>query len=230
VKLRMGIDADTLTYLEAGQAAEHAGAAAVALHARTAAQLYSGTADWSAIARLKAHLDVPVLGNGDIWTADDALAMVAATGADGVVVGRGCLGRPWLFRDLADAFEGRPVRAAPRLGEVVDTLVEHAELLVARRDEPAALAELRKHTGWYLTGYPVGGEVRAALSRVSTLAELREVLAGLDPDLTAPDDLVAAPRGTRSGPQTVTLPSGWEDRSDELAPLPLAAGAAVQGG
>ena len=104
IKMRKGIDADHLTYLEAGRIAEDAGVAAVALHARTAAEFYSGQADWSAIAKLKETVtSVPVLGNGDIWSAEDAVRMMAETGCDGVVVGRGCLGRPWLFGDLARA-------------------------------------------------------------------------------------------------------------------------------
>ena len=108
VKMRKGIDSDHLTYLDAGRIAEDAGVAAVALHARTAAEFYSGEADWSAIAKLKEVVtSVPVLGNGDIWSADDAVRMMAETGCDGVVVGRGCLGRPWLFGDLA----ARPRRA-----------------------------------------------------------------------------------------------------------------------
>ena len=130
VKMRKGIDDDHLTYVEAGLAAQDAGVAAVALHGRTAAQRYSGTADWDAIATLKQALDVPVLGNGDIWEADDALRMVAHTGVDGVVVGRGCLGRPWLFADLEAAFDGRPERRLPTLGEVAVTMRRHAELLV----------------------------------------------------------------------------------------------------
>ena len=118
VKLRKGIDDDHLTYLEAGRSAQDAGAAWVALHARTAEQLYSGQADWAAIARLKDALTVPVLGNGDLWTGKDALRMVEATGADGVVVGRGCLGRPWLFGELAAAFAGEPAPTPPTLAEV----------------------------------------------------------------------------------------------------------------
>ena len=131
VKMRKGIDDDHLTYVEAGLIAQDAGVAAVALHGRTAAQRYSGTADWDAIATLKQALDVPVLGNGDIWEADDALRMVAQTGVDGVVVGRGCLGRPWLFADLAGGVRRRgPAQALPTLGEVAATMRRHAELLV----------------------------------------------------------------------------------------------------
>jgi nifR3 family TIM-barrel protein len=229
VKTRIGLDESRLTHLDTGRAAEQAGAAAIALHARTAAQLYSGTADWSAIEQLKQHVAVPVLGNGDIWTAADALALIDQTGADGVVVGRGCLGRPWLFGELADAFTGRPIRPTPLLGEVRDTMLEHGRLLVARRGEVAGLRDLRKHVGWYLTGYPVGADARRALVGVSSLAELEARLARLDGTLAAPPALVAGPRGTRSGPQKVTLPEGWDDPR-EASPPPLAAAAGAVGG
>ncbi len=157
VKMRKGIDDDHLTYVEAGLIAQEAGVVAVALHARTAAQRYSGSADWEAIATLKQALDVPVLGNGDIWEAEDALAMVRATGCDGIVVGRGCLGRPWLFADLLAAFEGRSDRLMPTLGEVARVMRRHAELLTdwlgTERD---GCTDLRKHVAWYLKGFPVG--------------------------------------------------------------------------
>ncbi len=225
VKMRLGIDRDLLTYLEAGRIAQDQGVAAVSLHARTAAQLYSGRADWTAIARLKEALDVPVLGNGDLWTAPDALARMRQTGADGVVIGRGCLGRPWLFRDLADAFAGHEPRPAPPLGEVAALLVDHARLLVAHRGERPGMRDLRKHTGWYLTGYPVGGEVRRALATVDTLAQLEALVAGLDPTRRPLDE--PGIRGTQSGPQTVTLPANWvRDRLDDTPPLvPAAVGA-----
>src|SRR6185295_4853158 len=132
IKFRMGIDDRYLTYLDAGRIGEEEGCAAVGLHARTAAQLYDGEARWDAIARLKAAITrIPVLGNGDVWEAEDALRMMRTTGCDGVVVGRGCLGRPWLFRDLADVFEGREPQDPPDLGGVVDVMLEHARLLTA---------------------------------------------------------------------------------------------------
>jgi nifR3 family TIM-barrel protein len=218
IKVRLGVDDELLTYLDAGRVAEDEGAAAISLHARTAAQLYSGRADWDAIARLKAHVTIPVLGNGDIWTAADAMAMLSATGADGVVIGRGCLGRPWLFRDLADAFDGRPPRPAPNLGEVGAILVDHARLLAERRGEDAGLRDMRKHTGWYLTGYPVGRDVRQRLSCVRTMQELTAIIETLEPELTAPTELADSPRGTRAGPQTVTLPQGWRDDRDDATP------------
>src|SRR5690606_17294042 len=173
VKMRTGIDHDHLTYVEAGLIAQDAGAAWVALHGRTAAERYSGRADWSAIAALKQALDIPVLGNGDIWEADDALRMVAETGCDGVVVGRGCLGRPWLFADLAAAFAGRPERALPTLGQVAKVMRRHAELLTEwLGGEVEGCTDFRKHVAWYLKGFPVGPELRRALAMVSTLSEL----------------------------------------------------------
>lgn len=230
VKMRMGIHPDLLTYLEAGRAAESAGARAVALHARTAAQLYSGRADWAAITALKHALTVPVLGNGDIWEAADAVTMMRATGADGVVIGRGCLGRPWFFRDLADAFAGRTPGPAPALGEVTDALVEHAGLLAGLRGEEAGLRDLRKHTGWYLTGYPVGGAARRRLAAVSSLTELTALVAELDPTLMPDPAATGAPRGTQSGPQQVTLPDGWLDHRDDLVAPAAALDARVSGG
>jgi nifR3 family TIM-barrel protein len=231
VKMRMGVDDGLLTYLDAGRAAEDAGAAAVALHARTAAQLYSGRADWSAVARLKqACTTIPVLGNGDVWEAADAVRMLRETGADGVVIGRGCLGRPWFFGDLVDAFEGRPPAPPPTLGEALAVMVDHARLLVAHRGERGALLDLRKHTAWYLTGYPVGSQVRRTLSTVASLDELEAAIAGLDPTIEAVPAAVRAPRGRQSGPQTVTLPDGWLDHRDDLTPPPAEADALVSGG
>jgi nifR3 family TIM-barrel protein len=210
VKMRMGIDADHLTYVEAGLIAQDCGAAWVALHARTAAQRYSGRADWAAIEALKRRLAVPVLGNGDIWEADDALAMVAATGADGVVVGRGCLGRPWLFADLAAAFVGRSQRRLPALGEVAATMRRHAELLVEwLGDEPTGCADFRKHVAWYLKGFPVGSELRRSLAMISSLSELDDLLGKLDPAAPFPAEILGAPRGRMGSPGRVALPAGW---------------------
>ena len=211
VKMRKGIDDDHLTYLEAGLVAQEVGVAAVALHARTAADYYSGTADWEAIARLKETVtDIPVLGNGDIWSAEDALAMVAQTGCDGVVVGRGCQGRPWLFADLAAAFAGSDERRRPGLGEVAVVVRRHAELMIEHfGDESKALREMRKHMAWYLKGYVVGGELRAKLGLVSTLAELDERLGALDLDQPYPGEAAEGQRGRAGSPKRPTLPEGW---------------------
>nr|WP_311701907.1 tRNA dihydrouridine synthase DusB [Cellulomonas cellasea] len=211
VKMRKGIDDDHLTYLEAGLVAQEVGVAAVALHARTAADYYSGTADWESIARLKeAVTDIPVLGNGDIWSAEDALAMVAQTGCDGVVVGRGCQGRPWLFADLAAAFAGSDERRRPGLGEVAAVVRRHAELMIEHfGEESKALREMRKHMAWYLKGYVVGGELRAKLGLVSTLTELDERLGALDLDQPYPGEAAEGQRGRAGSPKRPTLPEGW---------------------
>ena len=216
VKLRKGIDDDHLTYLEAGRTAQDAGVAWVALHARTAEQLYSGVADWTAIARLKDALDVPVLGNGDLWTGKDALRMVEATGADGVVVGRGCLGRPWLFGELAAAFAGEPPPTPPNLAEVARIMRRHVELLVEGfdGDEVKACRDFRKHVAWYLKGFPVGGETRAALGMVSSQAELDVLLERLDVEEPFPNGVAALPRGRTSAQRRVALPEGWLDDPD----------------
>ena len=211
IKMRKGIDADHLTYLEAGRIAEGAGVASVALHARTAAEFYSGEADWSAIAKLKqAVTSVPVLGNGDIWSAEDALRMVAETGCDGVVVGRGCLGRPWLFGDLAAAFRGEDRKAEPSLGEVARTFRRHAELLTEFFDsEERGCRDIRKHVAWYFKGYPVGGELRAKLATVESLAQLDDLLGTLDWTRPYPGEGAEGPRGRAGTPKSPSLPDGW---------------------
>ncbi|MGB2572327.1 tRNA dihydrouridine synthase DusB [Micromonospora citrea] len=228
VKMRKGIDDDHLTYVEAGLAAQDAGVAAVALHGRTAAQRYSGTADWDAIATLKQALDVPVLGNGDIWEADDALRMVAHTGVDGVVIGRGCLGRPWLFADLEAAFNGRPERRLPQLGEVATTMRRHAELLVDQftagsrtpaRGERDGCTDFRKHMAWYLKGFPVGSELRRELAMIDSLAQLDDLLGKLDPTVPFPVETLGQPRGRTNSPGKVFLPDGWlASRDDDAVP------------
>jgi nifR3 family TIM-barrel protein len=223
VKMRKGIDADHLTYLEAGRIAEGAGVASIALHARTAAEFYSGQADWSAIAKLKQTVtSVPVLGNGDIWSAEDALRMVAETGCDGVVVGRGCLGRPWLFGDLAAAF--RPStgsetmrKAEPSLGDVARTFRRHAELLTEFfESEERGCRDIRQHVAWYFKGYPVGGELRAKLATVESLAMLDDLLGTLDWSMPYPGEGAEGPRGRAGTPKNPSLPDGWLT-SQELA-------------
>lgn len=215
VKMRMGIDDDHLTYLEAGRAAAQAGVAWVSLHGRTAAQMYSGRADWNAIARLKEELpDTPVLGNGDIWTALDALAMVARTGCDGVVVGRGCLGRPWLFGQLVAAFRGEPIPDDPDLRTVIATLRRHAELLCSDYGERKGCRDMRKHMAWYLKGFSVRQAVRQSLGTVSTLEELDDLLAQIDPDQRFNAEVGAGPRGRTSGGRPPSLPEGWLDSPD----------------
>ncbi len=233
VKMRKGIDSNHLTYLEAGRIAAGAGVASIALHARTASEFYSGQADWSAIATLKETIaDVPVLGNGDIWSGADAIRMVEETGCDGVVVGRGCLGRPWLFGDLVAAFQAKAGlltpeeaavrRARPTLGVVAATLRRHtvllAEFLSSEDDdgEEWACRDIRKHVSWYFKGYPVGSELRSALARVESLQQLDDLLGQLDWDEPYPGEDVEGPRGRAGHPKRTVLPEGWLD-SRELA-------------
>jgi len=212
IKTRLGIDAEHLTYLDAGRIAEDAGVAAIALHGRTVQQAYAGQADWDAIGTLVQAVGIPVLGNGDIWEASDALRMVEQTGCAGVVIGRGCLGRPWLFRDLADAFAGRPGRALPTLGEVAAMVRRHAELLADLHGERWGLTDLRKHMAWYFKGFPVGGDIRSALGLVSSLADLDAQLVRLDPEVPFPVAELGAPRGRQGTPrERVTCPYGWLD-------------------
>jgi nifR3 family TIM-barrel protein len=230
VKLRIGLDAGHVTYLESGRIAEGEGAAAVTLHARTAEQLYSGVADWDAIGRLKRTVtSVPVLGNGDLWEASDALAMTAATGCDGVVVGRGCLGRPWLFRDLAAAFRGEPVPAPPGLGEICSMMLVHLDLLCGLFGEDLGTRQFRKHTGWYLTGFPVGSAVRRDLALASTAAEVATLLDGLDHALTFPPGALRIARGHTNGPRPVRLPDRWLESVDDPTP-PAGGDVLVSGG
>lgn len=234
VKLRIGLDDRTITHLTAGRIAADVGCAAVTLHGRTAAQLYAGAADWTAIAELKAAVpEVPVLGNGDIWTAADALRMQAETGCDGVVIGRGCLGRPWLFADLADAYAGRSPRPAPVLREVVATMARHVALLVDHLGPERAVLDFRKHVAWYLTGFPVGGAARRSLATAVDLSRLHEGLAALADrlgDLRPAPGAVTGPRGTQRGPQTLTLPDGWLELVDDATPPGRGAEVAVSGG
>ncbi|WGP04633.1 tRNA dihydrouridine synthase DusB [Bacillus subtilis] len=214
VKMRKGIDADHTTFLDAAETARNAGVAAVALHGRTAADLYSGTADWDAIARLKDHLGdtVPVLGNGDIFAAEDALDMMAKTGCDGVVIGRGCQGRPWLFGDLANALGGSDERHRPGLAAVARAVYKHGEYLVDHfEDEFLGVRDLRKHIAWYFKGYPVGGELRSQLAMVSSLEELAGLLDQLDKNAPYPGEAAEGSRGRTTRPKKPHLPEGWLD-------------------
>jgi nifR3 family TIM-barrel protein len=217
MKTRKGIDAEHLTYLDAGRIAQESGCAAIALHGRTVDQAYSGEADWSAIGELVAHVDIPVLGNGDIWEAADAVRLVQETGAAGVVVGRGCLGRPWLFRDLAAAFAGEQVATLPTLGEVAAMMRRHAELLCHHMGEERGCKEFRKHVAWYLKGFSAGGELRNSLALVGSLVALDELLSRLDHDEPFPVAALGTPRGRQGSPRRVVLPEGWLDDTDGSA-------------
>lgn len=219
IKFRIGIDDTLVTFLDAGRIGEAEGCAAVALHARTAAQLYDGEARWAAIAELKAAVrSIPVLGNGDIWEAEDALRMMRTTGCDGVVVGRGCLGRPWLFRDLADVFDGRTPADPPKLGDVVAIMSDHLQRLCAWMGEGPGVRMFRKHATWYTKGFRGSATFRGAVMRCGTLVEVLALLGTLDPDEAFPPSAMRVPRGKTAGTQAVALPDGFLDDLDDATP------------
>lgn len=218
-KFRIGIDDDHKTHLDAGRIAAEEGAAAVTLHARTAAQRYSGQANFDELRALVDHMSgrgIPVLGNGDIFAASDARTMMDATGVDGVVVGRGCLGRPWLFAALGAELRGEPLPEEPTLGEVTRVILRHAELLAEHMGEEHACRDMRKHMGWYMRGFPVGGKLRAELTKISSLADLKEKMAPFADSPERADD-ADAPRGRQGSPAKVTLPDGWLDNPQDNA-------------
>lgn len=216
VKFRLGIDDDHLTFLDSGRIAEEEGAAAVALHARTALDNYGPPARWERIAELKSRVaSIPVLGNGDIVRAEDALQMMHDTGCDGVVVGRGCLGRPWLFRELAAALSGAPPPPVPTLGEVASVIRRHVALVEEWEAGPMRLHRFRKHLAWYFKGYPVGPEARRRASQVSTVEDVERLLDLLDPDATAVVGVEGFNRSHSNPSRRVALPPGWLDDPEE---------------
>jgi nifR3 family TIM-barrel protein len=224
VKMRVGINSDHQTFLESAKSAADLGVAWVALHARTAAQLYEGRSDWNKITELVEHLsatDVPVLGNGDIWSGQDAISMMEQTGCAGVVVGRGCLGRPWLFADLVSAFNGEYKRVNPNLFEVRQIMLRHGQLLVEYfENEDRAMRDIRKHMAWYLKGFSVPREIRASLGMVASLTEMEQLLSAVA-DQPYPQEVGDGPRGRTSHGREVKLPDGWLDDPDEFATITI---------
>jgi nifR3 family TIM-barrel protein len=209
--MRIGIDLDHITYLDAGKIASEAGVTWVALHGRTAAQYYGGQADWSAIAKLVEHIpNTPVLGNGDIWSAHDAKRMISETGARGVVIGRGCLGRPWLFGQIRSAFAGDQIPNEPKSGDILRWMKRHAQLLCQMHgDEFYGCREMRKHMAWYLKGLVAGSEVRGSLALINSLSEMDDLLSTIDPNQQLTDEIAHAPRGRTTPEKKVNLPDGW---------------------
>ena len=224
VKMRVGIDSDHQTFLESAKSAADLGVTWVALHARTAAQLYEGRSDWNKITELVEHLaptGVPVLGNGDIWSGKDALAMMEQTGCAGVVVGRGCLGRPWLFADLVSALNGEDKRVNPTLFEVRQIMLRHGQLLVEYfENEDRAMRDIRKHMAWYLKGFSVPREIRANLGMVNSLEHMQQLLSNVV-DQPYPQEVGDGPRGRTSHGRQVKLPDGWLDDPDEFATISI---------
>jgi nifR3 family TIM-barrel protein len=220
-KFRMGLWNDLRTDIDTGLICAEEGVHWIALHARTVEQHYAGEARWDAIAELKQTVDgIPVLGNGDIWEASDAVDMMTATGCDGIVIGRGCLGRPWLFGDLVTVLNGGAGPAPRPVGVVVEAMRRHARLLVEHYEshggELFAMRDFRKHTAWYMSGYPVGPEIRRMLSQISSLAELDGLLDALDPAIEMVPGGERIKRGHTNGPIKVALPEHFLDDRDEL--------------
>ena len=224
VKMRVGIDSDHHTFIESAKSAADLGVTWVALHARTAAQLYEGRSDWNKITELVEHLsntDVPVLGNGDIWSGEDAVRMMSQTGCAGVVVGRGCLGRPWLFADLVSSINGENKRVNPNLFEVRKIMLRHGQLLVEYfENEDRAMRDIRKHMAWYLKGFSVPREIRSSLGMVDSLKQMEVLLSGVE-DQPYPQAVGDGPRGRTSHGREVKLPDGWLNDPDELATISI---------
>ncbi|MBM3698872.1 MAG: tRNA dihydrouridine synthase DusB [Actinobacteria bacterium] len=222
VKMRVGIDSDHQTFLESAKSAADLGVTWVALHARTAAQLYEGRSDWNKITQLVEHLsdtDVPVLGNGDIWSSEDVVNMINQTGCAGVVVGRGCLGRPWLFADLVSAINGENKRVNPNLFQVREIMIRHGQLLIEYfENEDRAMRDIRKHMAWYLKGFSVPRQIRSSLGMVSSLAQMQQLLSQVE-DQPYPQAVGDGPRGRTSHGRQVKLPDGWLDDPDEFATI-----------
>lgn len=212
-KIRTGIDDGHLTYLQAGHIAQEEGVAAVTLHARTTAQFYGGHSDWLAIGRLKKELSIPVFGNGDIWSAEDALDMVRQTGCDGVAVARGAMGRPWIFANIRLALAGSAERVNPTLGQVGQLILRHTRYMIDfyDGDEAHAVRDMRKHIASYLKGFPVGGAVRRQFTSATGFDDIKKMVDGLDPDLRLPDEAIGVPRGRVKFQSRVHLPYGWLD-------------------
>src|SRR5436309_7760529 len=221
VKVRKGIHDRLLTYLDAGRVAEDEGAAAIGLHARTAAQLYAGDADWSAIAELKAAVRIPVLGNGDLWECWDVLRLRRATGCAGVIVGRGCLRRPWLFAELAAVFGGHEPAPQPRLGAIAAIMRDHAERLMAFFGPARGIRQMRKWCLWYTSGFRGAAQLRADLIRIESLDEMLRLLARLDPDEPFPPGALRQSRSKGAHTQEVRLPDGYLAARDDDSPPPL---------
>lgn len=209
-KIRVGIDDEHTTWREAVAICEGVGIAGLTIHARTMAQHYSGRANWDVIGEVVESTVLPVFGNGDVFSAEDAQELMRYSSCAGVAVGRGCQGRPWLFYDFAAAFHGSDARARPSLAEVAQVIIRHAELSIEHfnGDEHRALRELRKHMSWYTRGFAVGGTLRSKLALVSTLDELRAALNELDLQQAFPQ-AGEGPRGRAGTPKQPHLPEGW---------------------
>ena len=174
VKIRKGFDDGHVNAVEMAHILQESGAAAVAVHGRTREQYYSGQADWDIIAQVKAAVKIPVIGNGDVTDADSALRLLEKTGCDGVMIGRGAQGNPWIFREVTAALEGREIPLHPTRQELYDMIARHAHLAAEYKGEYITVREMRKHLAWYTTGLPHAAALRRQINHMETMEGLLE--------------------------------------------------------
>lgn len=186
VKMRKGWDDSSVNAVEMARLAEDAGAAAVTVHGRTRSQFYAGKADWGIIASVKRAVNIPVIGNGDIWTPRDALLMLEQSGCDGIMIGRAALGNPWVFQQAVHYLKTRELLPGPAPGERSAMALRHFELLLENKGEYVAVREMRKHAAWYMKGLRGAARLREQVNRAKSQEEIK-ILLGQLPDLTESD-------------------------------------------
>lgn len=178
-KIRIGWDADSINAVEIAKVIEAAGASAIGVHGRTREQYYSGKADWGVIRQVKKAVSIPVIGNGDVFSGRDAVRLLEETDCDFVMIARGALGNPWIFREALALWKGQTVPSPPGINEKVELILKHFDLLLSEKGEYAAVREMRKHAGWYLKGIPGSAGLRRQLNSIVKADVLKETISDL---------------------------------------------------